>query len=80
MFDESSSNSTIPYQPLQVVRIYFNTATYDVFEVDVKVTLEGQLSVIGGTMGLFAGFSILSGVEIIYYCIRLCVSELNKKA
>ena len=34
------------------------------------MTLEAQLSVIGGTMGLLTGFSILSGVEIIYYLIR----------
>ena len=37
---------------------------------DVKVTLEAQLGLIGGTMGLLTGFSILSGVEIIYYLIR----------
>ena len=36
----------------------------------MKVTLEAQLGLIGGTMGLLTGFSILSGVEIIYYLIR----------
>ena len=36
----------------------------------VKVTLEAQLGLIGGTMGLLTGFSILSGVEIIYYVVR----------
>ena len=33
--------------------------------------MEAQLGLIGGTMGLLTGFSILSGVEIIYYLIRL---------
>ena len=35
-----------------------------------KVTTEAQLGLIGGTMGLLTGFSILSGVEIIYYFLR----------
>ena len=34
------------------------------------MTLEAQLGLVGGMMGLFTGFSILSGVEIIYYIIR----------
>ena len=35
-----------------------------------KVTTEAQLGLIGGTMGLLTGFSILSGIEIIYYLLR----------
>ena len=38
---------------------------------ELKVTLEAQLGLIGGTMGLLTGFSILSGVEIIYFLIKL---------
>ena len=56
---------------LEVVHIYFDTATFDEIEKDVKVTLEGQLGVIGGTMGLLTGFSILSGVEIVYYALKV---------
>ena len=54
-----------------VVQIYFDTATFDDIERDKKIKLEGQLSLIGGTMGLLTGFSIISGVEIIFYLIRL---------
>ena len=43
-------------------------------EQDKKMTLEAQLGLIGGTMGLLTGFSILSGVEIVYYIIRFFVS------
>ena len=32
--------------------------------------MEAQLALIGGTMGLLTGFSILSGVETIYYLLR----------
>ena len=34
------------------------------------MTTEAALGLIGGTMGLLTGFSILSGVEIIYFLIR----------
>ena len=37
---------------------------------NVKVTMEAQLGLIGGTMGLLTGFSILSAVEIIYFLLR----------
>ena len=59
------------YSTLQLVQIYFDTATFDDIERDKKIKLEGQLSLIGGTMGLLTGFSIISGVEIIFYLIRL---------
>ena len=62
---------------LHIVHIYFATSTYDLVRSDVKVTLEGQLGVIGGTMGLFTGFSILSGVEIVYYVAKFILSRLK---
>ena len=37
---------------------------------DMQVTTEAQLGLIGGTMGLLTGLSILSGVEIVYYLFR----------
>ena len=85
----------LEHAPLEAVYIYFDTATYDEIEKDVKVTLlaalalalkkyqkksnnlkvtmEAQLGLIGGTMGLLTGFSILSGVEIIYYLLRCLI-------
>ena len=56
------------------IEIYFDTSTYDKVEQDKKMTLEAQLGLIGGTMGLLTGFSILSGVEIIYYGIKFFAS------
>ena len=64
----------IEHAPMQLIQIYFDTATYDEIVQDMKVTLEAQLGLIGGTMGLLTGFSILSGVEIIYYVIKLFMS------
>ena len=69
----------LPYHPLQVVQIYFNTDTYDKIVNDVSVTLADQLSAIGGTMGLFTGFSVLSAVEIVYFTMKFCSSFMSCK-
>ena len=53
-----------------MVEIYFDTATFDDIERDKKIKTEAQLSLIGGTMGLLTGFSIISGVEIIFFLFR----------
>ena len=50
-----------------MVRIYFDTPTFDKIIKDKKVKFVDILSAIGGTMGLLTGFSIISGVEILYY-------------
>ena len=52
----------------------------------LKVTLVGALGLIGGTMGLFTGFSILTGIEILYFLakfffsLRLSKTEYQKRA
>ena len=38
--------------------------------------MEAQLGLIGGTMGLLTGFSILSGVEVLYYLLRFILLKL----
>ena len=55
---------------LQLVEIYFDTATFDDIERDKKIKMEGQLSLIGGSRGLLTGFSIMSGIEIIFFIFR----------
>ena len=70
------SGEELPESTLQLVQIYFDTATYDEVERDKKIKTEAQLSLIGGTMGLLTGFSIISGVEIIFYLLRLIWSSI----
>ena len=65
----SFSERILPYK-LQVLIVGIGSATYDQIEYDVAFTVEGALGLIGGTMGLFSGFSILSGVEIVYYLAK----------
>ena len=56
---------------LRFVRIYFDTQTFDIITKESAVTFEDMLSAIGGTMGLLTGFSIISGVEIIYFATKI---------
>ena len=73
------SDQNVSYQPVQFLKIHLATETYDEIEKDEKVTTEAALGLIGGTMGLFTGFSILSGVEIIYYLAKFFMAlRLNK--
>ena len=53
------------------MRIYFDTPTFDRIEKDSAVKGVDMLSAIGGTMGLLTGFSIISGVEILYFAINI---------
>ena len=66
----SSPGEELPPSTLELVQIYFDTATFDDIERDKKIKTEAQLSLIGGTMGLLTGFSIISGIEIIFFIFR----------
>ena len=46
----------------------------DIFLQDRKAKFVDQLSAIGGTMGLLTGFSIISGVEILYFTAKIIVN------
>ena len=37
-----------------------------------------MLSAIGGTMGLLTGFSIISGIEIIYFSAKIVYNIIKK--
>ena len=52
---------------MRFVRIYFDTPTFDRITKDRAAKFVDMLSAVGGTMGLLTGFSIISGVEIIYF-------------
>ena len=63
---------------LHWIRIYFGTPTFDRITRDEKANSVDKLSAIGGTMGLLTGFSIISGVEIIYFGIKIAVRFFMK--
>ena len=64
---------------LRFVRIYFDTPTFDRVEKDRAAKFVDMLSAIGGTMGLLTGFSIISGVEILYFTAKIVWNIIKKK-
>ena len=70
------SNSDFEWEnKLRYVRIYFDTPTFDRITKDRAAKFVDMLSAIGGTMGLLTGFSIISGVEIIYFVARIILKN-----
>ena len=67
-----------PELKLHIVNIYFNTPTVDEITKDAKTNIETQISVIGGTLGLFTGFSIMSGIEILYFVVRIVMGMTKR--
>ena len=62
------------------MRIYLDSPTFDRIEMDRAAKFTDMLSAIGGTMGLLTGFSIISGVEIVYFMSKILWNfVLNKK-
>ena len=64
---------------MRYVRISFDTPSYDRITKDRAAKFVDMLSAIGGTMGLLTGFSIISGIEIIYFSIKIMSNIFKKK-
>ena len=63
---------------LRLVRIYFDATTFDKIVKDSAAKGVDMLSAIGGTMGLLTGFSIISGVEILYFAAKIGWNIIQK--
>ena len=64
---------------LKFVKIYFSTPTFDRIKKDRAAKFVDMLAAIGGTMGLLTGFSIISGVEILYFLAKIVFSFILSK-
>ena len=62
---------------LKYIKISFKTPTFDQVNKDRSAKFVDMLSSIGGTMGLLTGFSIISGVEIVYFTFKTLYNCLN---
>ena len=63
---------------LHYVKIKFDTPKFEKITKDRAAKFVDQLSAIGGTMGLLTGFSIISGVEILYFAFKIAVDYYKK--
>ena len=50
--------------------IYFDATTFDLIINDRAAKFVDMLAAFGGTMGLLTGFSLISGVEILYFGLK----------
>ena len=60
------------------MRIFFDSPTFDRITKDRAAKFVDMLSAIGGTMGLLTGFSIISGVEILYFAVKIGWNIIQK--
>ena len=65
---------------LRFVKIKFDTSTFDKVTKDQAAKFVDILSAIGGTMGLLTGFSIISGVEILYFVFKTIIKRFQNDA
>ena len=63
---------------LRFVRIYFDTPSFDRITKDRAAKFTDMLSAIGGTMGLLTGFSLISGVEILFFTGKIIFGVISK--
>lgn len=54
-------------QDFAVAHFFFDSPTAFQFEKSARLTLLDYISQIGGLLGLFIGFSLISGIEILYW-------------
>ena len=61
------------------MKIYLDTPTFDRIKKDTAAKFVDILSAIGGTTGLLSGFSIICGVEILYFTFRIVWNIMRNK-
>ena len=60
------------------MRIYFGAETFNQVTKDRAVKFVDEISAIGGTLGLFTGFSIISAIEIGYFGVKIILQIVKK--
>ena len=60
------------------MRIYFGAETFNQVTKDRAVKFVDEISAIGGTLGLFTGFSIISAIEIVYFGVKIILQIVKK--
>ena len=63
---------------MRFVRIFFKTPSFDRVTKEKAAKFVDYVSAIGGTMGLLTGFSIISGIEIFYFAVKIVFKILQK--
>ena len=64
---------------LRYIKIQLGSDVFDRIKLDRAAKFVDMLSAVGGTMGLLTGFSIISGVEILYFCVKMIFGSIRKE-
>ena len=67
--NEKKTNYDAYQKDIAMVTFFFDTTTAMEFSREPKMTTIQYISQIGGLLGLWLGFSIISAVEILYWCL-----------
>ena len=59
------------------MRIFFEAEPFDKITKDSSAKFTDMLAAIGGTMGLLTGFSIISGIEILYFGFKIILNSVK---
>ena len=61
------------------MRLHFYITTFDRITMDRAAKFVDMFSAIGGTMGLLTGFSIISGLEMVYFASKIILKILKDR-
>ena len=61
------------------MKIHFYATSLDRITRDRAAKFVDMMSAVGGTMGLLTGFSIISGIEIVYFGIKIILGSVKKR-
>ena len=65
---------------IAIAHFYFDSSTVFQYYRERRLTLVSLISQIGGVLGLFLGFSLVSFIELIYwFFLRLCFEAQKKR-
>lgn len=67
------------FSKLAMVEVGFGAADYKLITRDVRATFFDKLSLIGGTLGLYTGFSVVSLIEIFFWFGKWTKEARSKK-
>ena len=73
-FDDQTIDDQV--NDLKIVKVTFNSPMLLQITRDVKINFVGKLSAIGGNLGLFTGFSIMSFVELMYWFVKIVYTTI----
>ena len=66
-------------QDISVLNFFFDTPIITQIGLEMRVSLFDKLSLIGGTLGLYTGISIITIVETLWWLIKFGIFALRHK-